>query len=528
MSNDISYNLTFSAADKTMLQEIKDFLQHKKECWDLRGTKSARQLVKELGLQHPAEVVTWGFEFGKIQKGDDGSHLMQASSWANENSSNVPVSGEEGELYFLMKRFPSLSISGKFQGEYGKGLVDGCELVFVDDDESDHQWGHQTSSGKVSYSKATTKLLLKLANPENNLPDGISSKEILKALKAGADPNAWMDDEPLIYYILQDYAFGCEGNEESERAKAIHYLIDHGLRLERLTDVANLMLVMPGVPEVVQNFLKESKLIRADDLESRIVIFRLLLKKRAFDSVYTPEGRRLSHDICLPEDFFERVAASASGDSSIVEPAVSKVSYLLPKASKALRANKRLVLRALKSDPNGILGSVSPKLRDDEEVVLVAVRSCGANLRFASKRLRNDAKIVRTAIRSFGDLAHASDILRDDDKLVLQAVKVSRENLKAASKRLRRNRSIVRAAVKSDGYALQFAHRDLRADPAIVALAVANNGGALEFASKKLKADRKIVEIAIRAQVGGGQGALAHASENLQNDADLQHLADEQ
>ena len=63
-----------------MLKEIQDFLQQKQERWELRGKKTAKQLVKELGLRHPAEPVTWGFKFGKIKKGEAGAHSNCSAS----------------------------------------------------------------------------------------------------------------------------------------------------------------------------------------------------------------------------------------------------------------------------------------------------------------------------------------------------------------------------------------------------------------------------------------------------------------
>lgn len=457
MSNDINYKLRFSANEKDTLIKVKEYLTEKKEIWENRGEKSAKQILKELGLKNPAEVVTWGFDFGEIEQIDEECFQVEVGSWANENSRSVPISGEDGELRFLLEKFPELAIEGTFSSEHGDGSVDGYELVEGenDHDESDHAWG--PNGDEEPYNEATTALLMQLANGESNLPE-----ELLEALGKGADPNAWMDYKPLIFYVLE-VLFNIQDNAESEKMTTINHLIDHGLRLQ-LEDVAMIMLVVPGVPEVVYDFLKTEKGVTSSDLESRIAIFRLLLKLKAFPK------------FSLPSNFFEIVGASANEDRSIVEPSVERNSQLLPMASEALRADKKIVLEALKSDNEGILESVSPELRDDPEVVIVAVRSHGYNLRFASDRLRSDP-------------------------------------------------SIVRAAVKSYGWALEYAAQNCQSDRSIVSPAVNFNGEILKFASEDLKDDRAIVKIAIQAREGGGESALAHASERLQQDPELQKMA---
>ena len=46
-----------------------------------------------------------------------------------------------------------------------------------------------------------------------------------------------------------------------------------------------------------------------------------------------------------------------------------------------------------------MLAFVSPRLRDDDRIVLIAVQQNGLSLRHASDRLRGDWGIVLTAVR---------------------------------------------------------------------------------------------------------------------------------
>lgn len=131
MSNDIDYKLRFFADDRDTLEQVKDYLAQKLLRWQSRGDKTSRDLMKEFDLEHPAEVVCWGFEFGAIFKTECG-YGVEVTTWANENSRNVPVSGSDGELYYLLKKFPELEIDGTFQGEFYSGEVCNYELTDFD------------------------------------------------------------------------------------------------------------------------------------------------------------------------------------------------------------------------------------------------------------------------------------------------------------------------------------------------------------------------------------------------------------
>ncbi len=455
MSNDINYDLRFRSDKRSTLTQVKDYLTEKKRQWDGRGSKTAKDLLKEAGLKHPAEVVTWGFEFGSIRKQADGPYAADVSSWANENSlGNIWISGEEGELRFLMDKFPGLAIEGEFDGEYGGGLVDGWELIYQEqeDNEDDHEWGQ---TGDATYNKATTQLLLTLYNSDY----GSSAKDVREALKNEADPNAWMDGAPLLYYVLQGSAFG----KNKERLEALSILFAQGMRIERPEDIGQMLLVMPGVPEPVRKFAQQKNLTGATDEKTRLQIFRYLLRKKLLNTI--------------PVDILKIIGTEAMRDREIVELVVSQFGETISHASKDLRADKDLVLKAMRgSFGNGnYLEYASRELKDDPDVALAAVKSDGSALKHVSARLRNDRKIVSRA-------------------------------------------------VKSSGWALRYASKQLRADRKIVLMAVKQIGVVLEFASMDLKKDIGVVEAAISSQKRGGSEAFEFAAKELQRDPDLKKI----
>lgn len=161
MSNDINYNLIFHAPQKVLLMQVKSYLEDKKSRWENRGEKTAADLLQETGLKHAAEVVTWGFEFGKIQKTGD-SFSVEVTSWANENSfGNIWISGPEGELRFLMEKFPELEISGSFEGSYGRGFIDGSELGYEswsDESEDEEDGEVETEEEVVTFDDLNPEL----------------------------------------------------------------------------------------------------------------------------------------------------------------------------------------------------------------------------------------------------------------------------------------------------------------------------------------------------------------------------------
>ena len=62
-----------------------------------------------------------------------------------------------------------------------------------------------------------------------------------------------------------------------------------------------------------------------------------------------------------------------------------------------------------------ILQYASTRLKADKEVVLKAVKSCGANLQYASEELKNDKEVVLESIRLQADaFNYASQELKEE------------------------------------------------------------------------------------------------------------------
>lgn len=122
MSKDTDFKLTFTAPSREQLQHILAFLDFKKQRWDSwkeRGLDS-ETLAGRSGASSTAGVVSWGFDLcGEINVQSSGTASVKATAWANENYGNVWISGDEGELADLRKRFEFLKITGTYKTEYG-------------------------------------------------------------------------------------------------------------------------------------------------------------------------------------------------------------------------------------------------------------------------------------------------------------------------------------------------------------------------------------------------------------------------
>ena len=144
MSNDTDFTLRFRHNKKKYLQQVQEYAEAKKVRWDgfkaKRGS-NANTLMKRVGAKKPNEVVSWGFDFGTIQK-EGNEYCLPATTFANQNASNVHITGEDGELADILAHFPELIIEGEYRDEYTGGSVyqtEQEEEYFRDDEGEDDE-----------------------------------------------------------------------------------------------------------------------------------------------------------------------------------------------------------------------------------------------------------------------------------------------------------------------------------------------------------------------------------------------------
>lgn len=126
MSNDTYYSIRLSGS-AAQLDALLIYMDQKAKVWNAwkerRGDRGmvSESMLKAKGLILPAEFVSWGFNVKGKSVSRRGKMTVYMDSWANENWSNVWISGKEGELHVLNRRYPDIEISVEFMDEYGKG-----------------------------------------------------------------------------------------------------------------------------------------------------------------------------------------------------------------------------------------------------------------------------------------------------------------------------------------------------------------------------------------------------------------------
>lgn len=73
------------------------------------------------GYESLSEFVTWGMDFGEVKVTKAKRASVKVTMWANENTTNVHITGDEGELQYFIGCNPDITIKGKWKNEYGMG-----------------------------------------------------------------------------------------------------------------------------------------------------------------------------------------------------------------------------------------------------------------------------------------------------------------------------------------------------------------------------------------------------------------------
>ena len=120
----------------------------------------------------------------------------------------------------------------------------------------------------------------------------------------------------------------------------------------------------------------------------------------------------------------------------------------------------------------------TPVFYTTKEHALAAVTKEGYRLKYASEELRADKEVVLAAVKEYGDaLEHAvPEVL--DKEVVLTAVKEYGGALEHASLEMCADKEVVLAAVKQYGDALQYASEELKNDPFLSRLSKIKSRGA--------------------------------------------------
>ena len=117
-----------------------------------------------------------------------------------------------------------------------------------------------------------------------------------------------------------------------------------------------------------------------------------------------------------------------------------------------------------------------------KNLVLLAIKIKGLDLRYAGSSLQNTKEVVLESIRKTGyGLKYASINLQYDKEFILECVKLNGLSLEFVSSTLQNNKEIVLEAIKQNGYSITYANINFKNDEEIILEAIKQNKNALKF-----------------------------------------------
>jgi len=205
-------------------------------------------------------------------------------------------------------------------------------------------------------------------------------------------------------------------------------------------------------------------------------------------------------------------------DPEVMRLAVQDSGNALQDASERLRDDPEVVSLAVQ-ELGPALQYASKRLQNHSELTraMMHVEVVHA-LRYPAP-VESIPSFIRTLanVNDVEALMLAPEQLRNDPDVVKIAVQQSAKALKFASQNMRNDPEIVKAAVRNDGSALLYVHMDLRNDPEIVktaAFAKKNYGNVRQYASLKLQREMgpmlvALADIRLAQETHNHRGALA-------------------
>jgi hypothetical protein len=213
------------------------------------------------------------------------------------------------------------------------------------------------------------------------------------------------------------------------------------------------------------------------------------------------------------------------------------ISFFRNQASERKRENhlssfksmdKSTILKEFeKNNPFLNLSLVSDELRNDRDVVLLAIQKQGVNFRHAHESLRKDRELISEAVRYYNNilsrltmdfpLKYVDKEILMDRNFAFSLVEINGKVLEFLDSQFQNDRAFVLTAVKTYGQALEFANEQFKVDQEIIEEALKNNGMALKYLTLASKQDKDLVLIAIKSAIE----SFKYASVRCKNDIDI-------
>ncbi|EFC42195.1 predicted protein [Naegleria gruberi] len=200
-------------------------------------------------------------------------------------------------------------------------------------------------------------------------------------------------------------------------------------------------------------------------------------------------------------DALEFVCEDLVQDREIVLTAVRNRGCSLEFASPKLQQDRQIVLESVKNDPEVLsFHFLNENLRSDKEIILAGLKTNFFSIPDDLKRkFKNDREFILEAVKqSIIPLKHTCSILKDDLEIMKLAVMTDPTVIELASERVRNCKEIALIVVSLRGDLLKFLSVEMRNDRDVVLAAIRNKADSIYFASNDLIQDNLCILEAIR------------------------------
>ena len=249
--------------------------------------------------------------------------------------------------------------------------------------------------------------------------------------------------------------------------------------------------------EILDKLAKEYKYADLEDKYRNDKEIGLYAIKKNIDNIkYAGKNVRNDKDIAL---------------QLISSKEITKFKYL----SDELKDNKEFVMRFLKmclEDERTsyygyqIYSELSKRLRDDKELLLLALRQGMTCISMASDRLKNDEEIAEIVAKDGYAFSHMSDNIKSNKKLILKIIEHEDDGYKVyglfreVSKKFNDDEEVVLAAYKKSYELLRYASNRLKSDKNFIMKCVNNENfwRVFKYINDELKKDKDIYSVALK------------------------------
>lgn len=212
-------------------------------------------------------------------------------------------------------------------------------------------------------------------------------------------------------------------------------------------------------------------------------------------------------------------------DMDVIKVAIGRDIWALNWVSDSIKNDAEFAKMAVSICPD-FLEKFPEHIRDNREVVMRAAHSMFVGYNFAciSERLRDDKELVRIALTNHRvDIRSMSSRLKDDEEIILEAVSSNWKRMKHASYRLADDERFVREAMSWDSRVAKYASERLKDDKDFMLFVVGENWKCIEYASERLKDDEDFMLSAAQLcrHNQANKFLIVCASERLKDDDDF-------